>query len=151
MAIKCAVLSAGCGCIAGCMMLSTAFSAPGNPVAKTVAADFAAQSGAKVWHYAVPPMSEIQRLPDVYPTDGTPNGVVRIAVKLYLYGLAQKIYLHRRAEAVLGFDKGALLRNLLDKLLVSLLLVAQTAHESAAASRNFCGVEGEGLDLCHLG
>ena len=80
MAIKCAVLSAGCGCIAGCMMLSTAFSAPGNPVAKTVAADFAAQSGAKVWHYAVPPMSEIQRLPDVYPTDGTPNGVVRIVM-----------------------------------------------------------------------
>ena len=78
MAVKCAVVSAGCACVAGCMMLSTAFSAPGNPVAKKVAADFASRTGAKVWHYAVPPMSEIQRLSDVYPSDGTPDGTVRI-------------------------------------------------------------------------
>ena len=80
MAIKCAALSAGCGCIAGCMVFSTVLAAPNNAVVQKVAADFGVQTDAKVWHYAVPPMSEIQRLPDVYPTDGTPNGTVRIVM-----------------------------------------------------------------------
>ena len=80
MAIKCAAWSAGCGCIAGCMVLSTVLAAPDGAVVWKVASDFAAQADAKVWHYAVPPMSEIQRLPDIYPSDGTPNGTVRIVM-----------------------------------------------------------------------
>ena len=80
MAIKCAAWSAGCGCIAGCMVFSTVLAAPDNAMVRKVAADFTAQADAKVWHYAVPPMSEIQRLPDVYPSDGTPNGTVRIVM-----------------------------------------------------------------------
>ncbi|MBO5905698.1 MAG: hypothetical protein J6Q84_04690, partial [Kiritimatiellae bacterium] len=42
-----------------------------------VAADFEGKS-ADVYHYAVPPMSDIQRLADVYPSDGTPGGSVNI-------------------------------------------------------------------------
>ena len=81
MSISMKTITAGCVCAAGCMMLTAAFAAPKlSPLAKKVTDDFASQTGAKVWHYAVPPMSEIQRLPDVYPTDGTPNGVVRIVL-----------------------------------------------------------------------
>ena len=80
MAVNCVALSTGCVCVAGCMVLSTAFSASDNAVVRKVAAGFTAQTDAKVWHYAVPPMSEIQRLPDVYPSDGTPNGTVRIVM-----------------------------------------------------------------------
>ncbi len=78
MATKCAAFAATGLCIAGCMMFSTAHSADKSPIAGRVAADFAGQANAAVWHYAVPPMSEIQRLADVYPSDGTPNGAVRI-------------------------------------------------------------------------
>ncbi len=78
MAIKCAAAFAGSVCVAGCMVFSNAYSADQASLKRRVAADFQPQQAETVWHYAVPPMSEIQRLPDVYPTDGTPNGVVRI-------------------------------------------------------------------------
>ncbi|MBO5906070.1 MAG: hypothetical protein J6Q84_06605, partial [Kiritimatiellae bacterium] len=42
-----------------------------------VAADFEGKSG-DFYHYAVPPMSSVQRLADAYPTDGTPGGSVNI-------------------------------------------------------------------------
>ena len=42
-----------------------------------VAADFEGMSG-DFYHYAVPPMSSVQRLADVYPVDGTPGGSVNI-------------------------------------------------------------------------
>jgi len=78
MAVKLFALPAGCACVAGCVAFSSSLLASGNPVAGRVAADFAAQVDASVWHYSVPAMSEIQRLADVYPSDGTPNGTVRI-------------------------------------------------------------------------
>ncbi len=67
-------------CVAGCLVSPDARSADNVSIAGRVASDFPSQSGRDVWHYAVPPMSEIQRLPDAYPTDGTPGGVVRIVV-----------------------------------------------------------------------
>ncbi len=78
MAIKCAAVFAGSVCVAGCMIFSNAGAADKASLLKRVTADFPSQPGGVVWHYAVPPMSEIQRLADVYPSDGTPNGVVRI-------------------------------------------------------------------------
>jgi hypothetical protein len=42
-----------------------------------VAADFEGKSG-DFYHYAVPPMSDVQRLADAYPVDGTPGGSVNI-------------------------------------------------------------------------
>ena len=42
-----------------------------------VAADFEGKSG-DFYHYAVPPMSDVQRLADAYTVDGTPGGSVNI-------------------------------------------------------------------------
>lgn len=44
-----------------------------------VAADFEGKN-AEVYHYAVPPMSDIQRLADVYPSDGVAGGTVNIVM-----------------------------------------------------------------------
>ena len=49
-----------------------------SPLAVRVNADFTADASAPFVHYAVPPMSERQRLPTAYPTDGVPGGEVRI-------------------------------------------------------------------------
>lgn len=49
------------------------------PLDERVAADFREiRHPAAFVHYAVPAMSPLQRLPDVYPEDGIPGGVVRI-------------------------------------------------------------------------
>lgn len=49
------------------------------PLADRVAADFKdVKHPAAFVHYGVPPMSSLQRLPDVYPEDGIPGGTVRI-------------------------------------------------------------------------
>ena len=65
---------------------------------------------------------------------------VAAAVKLYLDELAQQIHLCHVAVAVRRFDECALLGNAFHKLLIRLLLIAQTAHESAAGAGNFAGV-----------
>ena len=44
-----------------------------------VAADFEGKNS-PVYHYAVPPMSDIQRLADVYPSDGVAGGTVNIVM-----------------------------------------------------------------------
>ncbi len=50
-----------------------------QPLAERVAADFKEiPHAADFVHYDVPPMSTLQRLPDVYPRDGTAGGTVRI-------------------------------------------------------------------------
>ena len=50
-----------------------------EPLADRVAADFRdVKHPAAFVHYGVPPMSPLQRLPDVYPEDGTAGGTVRI-------------------------------------------------------------------------
>ena len=45
---------------------------------KQVKADFADYGSRAFVHYAVPAMSEVQRLPDVYPADGKPDAPVKI-------------------------------------------------------------------------
>ena len=47
-------------------------------LASRVATDFAKAPDKAFVHYAVPPMSNVQRLPDVYPFDGEAGGPVRI-------------------------------------------------------------------------
>ena len=50
-----------------------------EPLADRVAADFkGVKHPAAFVHYGVPPMSSLQRLPDVYPEDGAAGGTVRI-------------------------------------------------------------------------
>lgn len=50
-----------------------------GPLAARVAADFpSAAANAAFLHYAVPAMSELQRLPEAYPGDGVAGGEVRI-------------------------------------------------------------------------
>ena len=50
-----------------------------EPVEARVAADFTGIPHPDAFvHYAVPAMSALQRLPDVYPEDGIPGGTVRI-------------------------------------------------------------------------
>ena len=52
-----------------------------EPLPTRVAADFKDRAHAASFvHYAVPAMSSIQRLPDIYPDDGTPGGAVRIVM-----------------------------------------------------------------------
>ena len=65
-----------CVCASGGML--AAFAVGNGRVAERVRADFADKSASAVWHYAVPPMSELQRLPDAYPTDGKPGAPVKI-------------------------------------------------------------------------
>lgn len=69
----CVVVSAGC-CSSKCDLSGAPESVA---IESRVAADFEGKS-APVYHYAVPPMSDIQRLADVYPSDGTPGGSVNI-------------------------------------------------------------------------
>ena len=59
--------------------LATAGAAAVPPLDARVRADFP-QTGAKWVHYAVPAMSNVQRLPDAYPADGIPGGTNRIVL-----------------------------------------------------------------------
>ena len=58
-------------CASGC-------AAPQSELPKTVKADFPYEYELPFRHYVVPAMSEIQRLPDAYPSDGVAGGVVGI-------------------------------------------------------------------------
>ena len=108
MAMRFATLAAGGLCVAGCtMMMSTALSADATPVAPRVAADFTGQEARPVWHYAVPPMSEIQRLPDVYPADGVANGTVRIVAARDEYEPGSFLVWARSDLGKVRFDLGA--------------------------------------------
>ena len=59
----------------GVAAVSSAFAAD---VVKQVKADFADYGSRAFVHYAVPAMSEVQRLPDVYPADGKADATVKI-------------------------------------------------------------------------
>ena len=59
----------------GAAAVSSAFA---GDVVKLVKADFADYGSRSFVHYAVPAMSEVQRLPDAYPTDGKADAPVRI-------------------------------------------------------------------------
>ena len=59
----------------GAAAVSSAFA---GDVVKLVKADFADYGSRSFVHYAVPAMSEVQRLPDVYPTDGKADAPVKI-------------------------------------------------------------------------
>ena len=78
------------------------------------------------------------------------QGIVRIVIQLDLDGLAQEIDLHGGAVTVLRLDESALLRNLLQQFLVRLLLIAQAAHQAAAAAGYLGGVERKRLHLRHF-
>ena len=78
------------------------------------------------------------------------QGIVRVVVQLDLDGLAQEIDLHGGAVAVLRFDESALLRNLLQQFLVRFLLIAQAAHQAAAAAGYLGGVKRKRLHLRHF-
>lgn len=51
-----------------------------DPPEARVSRDFADRPDAAVVHYAVPPMSGVQRLPDAYPHDGVAGGTVGIVM-----------------------------------------------------------------------
>ena len=57
--------------------LSAVLSASAD-IAQQVKADFKDYGERPFVHYAVPPMGEVQRLPDTYPSDGVAGGTVRI-------------------------------------------------------------------------
>ena len=61
--------------LAGAAFLSSAVAAD---LAKRVKADFGDYGSRSFVHYAVPAMSEEQRLPDAYPADGKPDAPVKI-------------------------------------------------------------------------
>ena len=67
-----ALLSAAAMGAAGCA------TAASGTLAARVAEDFPGAADAPFRHYAVPAMSELQRLPDAYPEDGVAGGVVTI-------------------------------------------------------------------------
>ena len=77
--------------------------------------------------------------------------VLTVLVQLHLDGGAEKIDLDGRSVTVLGLDEGTLLRNLLDQVFIGFLLIPQAAHQTAAAAGDFGGIEGKGLNFCHLG
>ena len=87
---------------------SVAFSASESALAKRVEGDFQSRPDAMAWHYAVPPMSEIQRLPDVYPEDGTPDGVVRIVLAKDEYEPGSFLVWARRDLGPVRFEVGVL-------------------------------------------
>ncbi len=65
-------------CLIAASLAGLVMSARAADVASRVKADFADYGARAFVHYAVDPMSDAQRLPDTYPTDGVTNGVVRI-------------------------------------------------------------------------
>ena len=66
-------------CAVLAQMLVRPWSQANAPLAERVAADFRDKAHAEAFvHYAVPLASDIQRLPDVYPTDGLAGAPVRI-------------------------------------------------------------------------
>ena len=68
-------------CAVLAQMLVRPWSQTNVPLAERVANDFKEKpAGAAFVHYAVPPMSEIQRLPDVYPEDAKPGAPVGIVL-----------------------------------------------------------------------
>ena len=79
------------------------------------------------------------------------KNILTVFIQLHLDGGAEQIDLHGCSVSVFGFNKGTLLRNLLDQILIGLLLITQTAHQAAAAAGDLGGVKGEGLNLGHLG
>ena len=67
-----------------------------------------------------------------------------------LHGLPQEIEGGHVAGTVGGQHEGIVLGHTLDRVLIGILLVLQTAHESAAGAGDLGGVEAERLGLCHL-
>ena len=61
-------------------MLVRPWSQTNSPLDERVAADFKGGADAALVHYAVPAMSGVQRLPDVYPYDGQAGGTVGIVM-----------------------------------------------------------------------
>ena len=62
-------------------MLVSPWSQTNPPLAERLANDFGPlERNAPFVHYAVPAMSGVQRLPDVYPSDGQPGALVRIVM-----------------------------------------------------------------------
>ena len=77
-------------------------------------------------------------------------GIFRLVVQADFHGLPQEVDLGYRPHAVGGLHKGFVLGHALDGVLIGVLLVLQTAHETPAGARDLGGVEGEALGLGHL-
>ena len=93
-----AALAALVPAIAGAQMIVRPWSQTNEALEKRVAADCAGRPAALV-HYAVPAMSDLQHLPDVYPEDGKADAPVAGRTAKLLFGPEAGV-----APAELKFD-----------------------------------------------
>ena len=77
-------------------------------------------------------------------------GCALCAVERNLHGLTQKIDGGHITGAVGGQNEGIVLGHTLDGIFIGILLIFQTAHESAAGAGDLGGVQAQRLGLCHL-
>ena len=94
-------------CLAGCALTGAGLTAKRGSVVSRVAADFCDNPDAAVRHYAVPPMSELQRLADAYPTDGVAGGTVRIVAARDEYEPGSFLVWATHDLGKVGFSLGA--------------------------------------------
>ena len=69
---------------------------------------------------------------------------------MHFYQLFQKIYRDHIAIARGGFHKGTLFRHILHQIFIGFLLIAKAAHQTPAASGDFCRVQRKILDFRHF-
>ncbi|MBO5485652.1 MAG: hypothetical protein J5988_01800, partial [Eubacterium sp.] len=73
-----------------------------------------------------------------------------VVIQTDFYFFAQQIDSGHVAGAVGGVDKGVVLGHALDGVLIGVLFILETAHQSAAGAGDFGGVEAQVLGLCHF-
>ena len=76
--------------------------------------------------------------------------ILRFPVDFYFYALPQQVHHCDGTVAVRSFNKRSHLGNMLYQVLVGLLLIAETAHQSAAGPGNLYRIERHGLHFCHF-
>ena len=72
---------------------------------------------------------------------GVGNDGIRLFFQPYLDSLAKQVHLNDGASSVGGIHKGISLGGRAEQILISVLLVFQTAHQTATGAGNFGGIQ----------
>ena len=96
-----AVLLAACSLAAESIAVRQTYPAAPEEVVKKIEKELA-QTAPQEWkdapvaYYTVPPMSDVRRMPDAYPTDGVPFGKFRIVAALNEYEPVSAVFFPRK-------------------------------------------------------
>ena len=79
-----------------------------------------------------------------------PHSRICLLLQTHLHALTHQIHLDDRTAAVGRIHEGLVFGRFAKQILIGVLLILQTAHQSAASAGDLCGIQAEILGLCHL-